>query len=60
MKIYECKRDERDWEGALIICADSADEAAKTFRDYEESDYAPYAVNELTLKRGVIYDDYTR
>lgn len=60
MKTYICRRGERGWEGALIICADSTYEATKLFKDYEESDYAPYTVNELTLKCGVIYDDYTR
>ncbi len=60
MKMYECRRDEADWEGALIICADSKDEAVKFFKEYEEIDYMPHAVNELTMKKGVIYEDYTR
>ena len=60
MKIYECKRDEAEWEGALIICADSKDEAIEIFKEYEEFGYRPHSVKEIEIKKGVMYDDDAR
>lgn len=59
-KMYICKRDERDWEGALIICARSEHEAIELYCTSEESTHKPWSIEEVPFTIGVLYDDYTR
>jgi hypothetical protein len=59
-RMYICKRDERDWEGALIICAKSEYEAMELYCKYEQSTHKPWSIKEVPFTIGVLYEDYTR
>ena len=68
LKLFVCERGEQGWEGALLIFAESKEEATKIFKEYEnipkecweDKEYQPFKVSELEVKKGVIYDDYKR
>jgi len=64
MNIYECRRyhDEdpfvEEWLGALIICAESKEDAEDIFTQEEYK--KPKQTIEIKLNRGVIYNDEIR
>lgn len=64
MNIYECRRyNENDdfvegWLGALIICAESEEEAERIF--IQNEDEKPEQIVEIELCKGVIYNDECR
>jgi hypothetical protein len=58
LKIYKCRRSDLDYEGALIICADSEEHAIEYFQ--QQHTYPPETIHELPIIPGVMYDDYIR
>ena len=58
MKLYICYRGEELWQGALIICAITGGKAIDIYKE-EERDF-PYAMEEMEVREGIIYDDETR
>ena len=63
MKLYKCTRYEEDWGegwmGALLIFADSIDDAIIEFKEWEHGN-KPIQVIELEMKKGIVYNDYRR
>lgn len=60
MNIYECRRYnensiDEEWRGALIIYAESKEDAEGIFT--QEENEKPQHTIELKLNRGVIYND---
>ena len=61
MKVWAIEREEGGWMGALIIVADSEEEALEIFKKYVEDCYEPGEIKELDIsKKGVIYNDDPR
>jgi len=63
MNIYECRRYKSNsgdcWSGALIIVAESEQEAIDIFREYEHGN-EPVEIEKLEIKKGILYEDYKR
>ncbi len=72
-RLFECRRYDEDskdnggdWQGALLIFADTEDSAITIFNRVEDSDcfgvepQGPASIIEITDFNGVIYDDQTR
>jgi len=62
-KLYECRRSEDDgYMGAVIVFAENEEEATRLANEndhiYRKDDI--YYINELKLKKGVIYNDPIR
>ena len=66
MKLFECRRSKpehhEDWTGALLIFADNIYEARKIACETEPETFFEEDgfFKELQIKKGVVYDDYTR
>lgn len=54
MKLWLCERSARG-DGALIIAANTYEEVIKIYKKKEGD--CPYTVNEMPIKKGVLYDD---
>lgn len=64
--LYKCTRypekqanDTGEWMGALLIWAESPNEAETLFQEYEHG-RIPEQIIRLEIKKGIIYDDYMR
>jgi hypothetical protein len=63
MKIFVVYRNPaRDWHGALVIAADTKEEAIAIFEkeEYWDKDDGIPVVDELPFVKGILYDDYLR
>lgn len=59
LKLFVCMRGDSKWEGALLILAESKEEAERIF--FEREECAVFRTCEVNLeKKGIFYDDYER
>jgi len=67
MRLYICarypkeqiKNETGEWMGALLILADTPDEAEAIFQENERG-RKPKQIIEVPMERGVLYNDYMR